>query len=165
MIGIILVIISGVSGGQIASYKLIDKVRFIEEYMEFIKNTENEIRYSGILLEEIIFKQKGNSRFSHLAKKCSVYIKQGDSFHTAWEKAFSPVKNELFFSSSFFEILMNFGLKLGTSDVSSQISHCKYNFELAKSYLETAREEKKAKCKLYRILGISTGIALALFLV
>lgn len=161
----LILIATGGMGGYSASVKLSQKVRFIEEYLEFIKIVENEIRYNGNYLSEIINKHKGDSVFYLYINKCHEYIVESQPFPIAWKNAFSDIKNELSISNELENIINNFGIKLGASDIDGQISHCQYNYELALPYLKSAIEERRAYGKLYSILGICTGTVIALFFV
>ena len=58
-----MIVLAGITAGQTASLELTYKVRFIEEYMEFIKTIQNEIRYKGTYLEEIVKSEKRDGIF------------------------------------------------------------------------------------------------------
>ena len=160
-----MIVFAGIIAGQTASLDLSYKVRFIEEYMEFIKTLENEIRYRGTYLEQIVKNEKRDGTFYKLLQKCGFYMANGEPFPLAWEKTFSLNQNSPPLSKCLSEIIINFGLKLGTSDIEGQLSHCEYNYQLIKPYLKRAREEKIVKGKLYKVLGMCAGSAIALFVV
>jgi len=61
--------------------------------------------------------------------------------------------------------MQEFGEKLGTSNLESQVKLCKINIKLTESYLHEANEIKNKKSKLYVTLGISSGISLVLLLI
>lgn len=165
IVGILTLISSGILAGNMAALKLSARVRFIEEYMEFIKTLQNEIRYSGSHLEDILKEQNGNGVFYQALKKCLGYMNCGEAFPVAWKKTFSYTANNLPISKTLSEIIVGFGLRLGTTDVDGQISNCEYSYESAIPYLQKAREEKRTKEKLYQIFGVCIGATIALFLI
>lgn len=148
-----------------AAFRLAVRVRFIEEYMEFIKAVQNEIRYSGNYLENILKNQNQDGIFYPYLKKCLTYISDGKPFPVAWEKTFSSAESRSIISEDLSRIIIGFGLKLGTNDIEGQMSHCEYSYNLAIPYLQRAREEKRTKGKLYRVFGICISSAVALLLI
>lgn len=162
--GIILIIISGSAGGYSASIKLSKTVRFIEEFMEFVKIIENEIRYTGCCLSDIIKNYTKDTPFYSYIKICSQFELQGSSFPDAWAKAFSNTQ-EIGITYELSQIIYNFGLNLGSSDIDSQIAYCCHNYKLSEPYLQRAIQEKNTKGRLYNILGTCLGIAVSLFFI
>lgn len=152
-------------GGYCAALRLSQKVRFLEGYLEFIKTCQNEIRYTGNYLSDIVKNHSKEGIFYSYLDKCYGYISNADSFPCAWKKSFFNITRELSVSTELTEIIINFGLGLGTNDIDGQMSHCQYNYDLAYPYLQTARDEKKSKGKLYGILGVCISTATALFLI
>lgn len=152
-------------GGYSASIKLSQKVRFIEEYMEFIKIIQNEIRYNGNYLSEIINKHRGNGIFYSYLDTCYRCIMESKPFPVAWNLTFNNISSEMSISSELANIINNFGLKLGSTDIDGQISYCQYNYEIVLPYLKSAMEEKKTLGKLYSVLGICIAAGAALFFV
>ena len=160
-----MLIFSGILGGYSAAIKLIKKVNFLEGYIEFINICENEIRFTGNPLSEIIKNYSREGIFSSYLIKCYEYISLGQSFPSSWNKAFSDIDKTLSVPKEVKEIIINFGLGLGANDINGQISHCKYNYELILPYLKSSIEERKSKGKLYIILGTCIGAMIALFLI
>ncbi len=163
--GVLILILTGTIGGYSAAIKLSRKLRFLEGYAQFIKVCQNEIRYTGRYLSDIIKNYNAEGIFSLYLDKCCNYISFGEPFPKSWEKAFSSIPCELSVSPRLTEIIINFGLGLGVNDVEGQMSHCQYNYELVQPYIQTVREEKNTKGKLYSILGVCLGIAVSLFLI
>lgn len=163
ILGMVSLIISGYLGGRYAAFKLSKKVRFIEEYMEFIKIVQNDIRYNQNYLQDIIKNHRGDGPFCSYLNKCYKYISSGEPFPQAWIKTFSNVASEISISGNLANIINSFGLGLGSSDTEGQISHCRYNYSLMGPYLQSAIEERKSHGKLYSVLGTCLGTAAALF--
>ncbi|MBQ9679895.1 MAG: stage III sporulation protein AB [Ruminococcus sp.] len=62
-------------------------------------------------------------------------------------------------------LLLGFTDGLGTSDCESQIKHIKLYTHLLQEQIIKAREDIKVKSKMYRIVPLSAGIALALLMI
>lgn len=165
ILGIIFIIISGSVGGYTASVKLSQKVRFTEEFMEFIKIIENEIRYTGSCLSDIIQNHVKDTPFYSYIKKCSDFVSEGAPFPDAWSKTFSNISKEVGITYELSQIIYSFGLNLGSSDIESQIAYCRHNYKLTEPYIKNLIEEKNSKGRVYKILGTCLGMAIALFFI
>ena len=62
-------------------------------------------------------------------------------------------------------LLNDFSKGLGTSDTASQLRHIQLYVKLLQEQLNKARDEVERKSKLYRILPLSAGIAVAVLLI
>ncbi len=60
------------------------------------------------------------------------------------------------------QMISDFGIALGSTDLAGQAAHCQLMAQLLENQLETARQEKGKKAKLYSMLGIFFGVAMAL---
>lgn len=162
MLGIILVIISGSAGGYFASVRLSRKVRFIEEFLEFVQRVKNEIRYTRRPIAEIVQNHVKSSQFYSYIKTCLELNKKGVPFPTAWKNAFYPCKDETGITSELFRLITDFGENIGSGDTEAQINYCEYTSDSVKIQLDSAKKDRETKGKLYKILGTCAGAIAAL---
>ena len=81
----------------------------------------------------------------------------------AWEKEIKESDNSL--SKEDIEILLSIGKVLGTTDVEGQINQIILAEELIENKIKEAEIEKAKNAKLYRMLGTSAGLTLAIILI
>ncbi len=94
------------------------------------------------------------------AEKCAA----GADWGLAWKSAVLEDAAREGFSKKDVSLLLNFGAGFGTSDTQGQLSHFSLYSELAAQALKSAKEERDRKSKLYRMLGVSGGVAAAILL-
>lgn len=63
------------------------------------------------------------------------------------------------------KLICDFFSLIGTSDCDSQLSHCDLYISLIKQLLSSQKEEAVKKSKLYRLLGVFSGIGAGLFFI
>ena len=81
----------------------------------------------------------------------------------AWENALEEVNNNL--SKEDITVLKNLGKLLGETDVEGQINQIEVVNQFLNSQLENANEERRKNEKMYRTLGIVTGLTIAIILI
>ena len=150
--------------GYVISRKLALRVRFLQEYLQFISYIETEIRYARRVLIEIIGKYKNETEFKTFLVAVKANLNSGMSFSEAWRAAVYKIPNSYGLLKHDKELICEFGQKLGTTDVVGQVALCGLNKSLIGSVLDTAKEEKLKKSKLYFMLGSSFGVCLAIIL-
>ena len=150
--------------GYTASRKLLMRVLFLESLLKFINFLEVEIRYTTNPLPKLFEKYEDKEFLSDSLRQCLKNMETGLSIDKAWQKAIDEVPSSYGLSKQDKRIIKDFGENLGVTDVDGQLSHCSLNAQLINTSLENAREEKLRKSKLYIMLGLFGGIALALIL-
>lgn len=86
-----------------------------------------------------------------------------ESAGEAWINAFSDIKNNLLEED--ITILKNLGRLLGQTDVEGQVSEIEVVIQFLDTQLENARQEKLKNEKMYRTLGIVSGLTIAIILI
>lgn len=164
IIGFIIVIISGTLGGFAVYEKQRNKLKFFRQYLDFIENIKNEIRYSGKNLFDILSTYRCEYPFKIYIDK-SIDNLSKLSFEDSWKKSFKLCVKDLGISGSEESLIVNFGLGLGKSDTQSQINHCEHNLQMAKPHLKKLQDDYHSKGKLPLIVGTGCGIVIALLIV
>lgn len=147
-----------------ASHKLLMRVRFLQQYLQFISYLETEIRYSKRIIYEIIKTYNSENEFTVFLNSICANIENSISFDKAWEIAVNDLPNTYGLLNQDKETICDFGKELGNTDMDGQIALCKLNKTLIHATLENAKEEKNKKSKLYFMLGSSFGICLTIML-
>lgn len=142
----------------------LEHIKFLEAYISLILEIKTEIKYSQKTLFQIL-KGYGSGKFlSPIIEKC-LKFSENCSFETAWQKAFSGLGKNYFLSSEEENLVKNFALKLGSSDITSQENYCDYNISLVKPFLETALKNKAKNKNLPIVLGFCISLIVSIVLI
>lgn len=150
--------------GFVISHKLSVRVRFLQQYLQFISYIETEIRYAQRVLSEILGTYENETEFKSFLTIIKENLKSDISFFEAWSDAVHKIPNSYGLLKQDKELICEFGKELGATDVNGQMALCDLNKSLVNSILNAAKEEKIKKSKLYFMLGSSFGVCIALIL-
>lgn len=141
--------------------------RALRELQALLQMLENEISYLSNLLSEAFNRiyEGSNSQTAILFKKAAENLGiNGVTADVAWEKAVEENYAKLAFNKEDKVILLTFGKMLGNSDLEGQLK----NIKLISSQLQLqqlkAEELKQKNEKMYRSLGVLSGLAIAIIL-
>jgi stage III sporulation protein AB len=143
------------------SHRLAMRVYQLESFLRFLSAAQTEIRFSGLPVEQIIKKHGKDLKF---LKICSENFETGSGFISAWESSVNTAAKREGFNDQDIALLHNFGNGFGASDLDGQLSHCALYYELVTDELKGAKEDRTRKAKLYQMLGVFSGMAVALLL-
>lgn len=133
-----------------------------------IKLLETEIIYSATPLPEALESvyRKGNKKVSFIFKEIKEYLlsNKNASVLDSFIYITNLLREKLFFTEEDIEIIMTLGRVLGASNRIDQQKHFKLiNAQLVNQQREA--EDKKLKNeKMYRSLGVMTGLAITIIL-
>ena len=140
-----------------------DRVKYLENIQLCTSLLENEIRYTQTPIGEAFEKIKNNADGvikSILSYVCSEIKNRTDKpIHKIWSDAVDIYVNCL--NKADIEIIKSFGNHLGDSDVEGQIKNINVFSSKISYYLAVALKESEKNCKLYRNLGIYSGLLIA----
>ena len=159
-----MLILSGTAIGYLASHRLSMRVEFLSQYIKFISFCENQIRYSAIPIIEILKKQNELPIISPFIKNCINKMENDKTFLDSWHAASNEICKDTGLTNEDINLINDFGIRFGESDVEGQVSHCKLNIKLMNEILELAKENKQKKGRIYIMLGAFSGIAIALMM-
>lgn len=141
--------------------------RALRELQSMLQMLENEISYLSNLLSEAFERiYKGtNFETAILFKESAKYLCiNGCTADAAWERAVEENYGKLSLNAEDKTILLTFGKMLGNSDLEGQLN----NIRLVSSQLKLqeikAEEMKKKNEKMFRSLGVLSGLAIAIIL-
>lgn len=160
-----MLIASSTALGYATSRKLSLRVRFLQQYLQFISYIKTEIRYTQRVLSEIINSYNDTkSEISGFLSQVQKNLKLEKSFAKAWQEAVESSADTYGLRKSEKDLVSKFGGGLGATDVRGQISLCEMYQKLIGTAIEVAKEEKEKRSKLYLMLGVSAGISIAIIL-
>ena len=161
LIGAVLLVLAGTLAGYAESRRLSLRVRKLELFLRFLEAAQTEIRFSGMPVERILGQHPmGLAFLTECSEKCAA----GENFTAAWSESVGGRAAGEGFLPADRELLLGFGRGFGASDTDGQLSHCSLYSTLVQSNLDTAREERGRKAKLYQMLGVFAGLAVSLIL-
>ena len=166
-----MITVAGSLWGIIEYYSTIYAIKFLEQYVEFINILKTEIRYNKYPINEIInlySKRYSNIKdnwFCIYLSDCLKHIKDGHAFYKAWELTFNNIHKNISLSKTQENLITSFGIGLGNSDISGQLSHCEYHINTMGEQIKSLTETNKSKGKLKIVLGTCMGMLIALLLI
>ena len=114
------------------------------------------------VFEEISKNVKNN--IAKIFEKASIYMKT-DIITNAWGKSLEEEKNNTSLTKSDIEIIKGLSTLLGNVDLEGQVNNINLINELIDKQIEEARVEKNKNEKLYKTLGASIGLTIAIILI
>ena len=155
-------VVTGGSIGYFKSHALSMRVKFLEEFLNFITYMETQIRFCSDSLYKIVSRfDIENTSLSFLKYCCN----EDKPFNVLWEESLKHIPSDTGLQDSDLKIISELGSGLGTSDVDGQIAHCEIYKSHINSRLCDAKDERNKKGKLYQMLGICAGLTVALLLI
>lgn len=148
----ILIVLCSTLVGFSYSSKLSARKRLLDSFVLELKNVKTIIRYSSKELHTVFENSFINYKFC-----------DDKPFSEQWNdmlKMYSKILN-----ASDMEILINFGKTLGTSDLSGEISNIEMYIALLYSQISQAQQSIETKSGVYKTLGLSLGLAVAIILI
>ena len=161
---LILIITSSSYLGILFSKKYANREKEIKQMKTALNMFATKIKYTyepiPSLFMEIANKIGGN--IGNIFSLSDTIMKE-TSAGEAWEKALEEVKHNL--SKEDIIVLKNLSKLLGQTDIEGQISQIEVVNQFLTTQLENANEERRKNEKMYRTLGIVTGLTIAIILI
>ncbi len=152
-------------------HKLAEKYRLrpkqLQELELLLEMAASEINYTASPLPEIM--EKLGHRFSKSTGKLfsnvnRVMVNSEYTPEEAFRKAEDQCKQDLALSEEDWDLLRNLYLNLGKSDIDDQLKHIELCLAHLRNHFKTAQEERKKNERMWRYLGILTGLLLIVLL-
>lgn len=150
--------------GQLYSKKYINRVKELESIKQILNELKTKIKFTYKPLQDIFYEiaSNHNNNIGKIFENISNNMKDVD-LKEAWEKEIKESDNSL--SKEDIEIFLSIGKALGTTDVEGQVNQITLAEELIENKIKEAEIEKAKNAKLYRVLGTSAGLTLAIILI
>lgn len=126
------------------SYKLQRRRKYLSTILLFLNRLQATITFRKDDIEEIVF---------NLADDELAPLKNAENNH------YEKIIENLNFNNKDRELLSSFFKDLGTTDIDGELSHIKMYQELFSEQYKLSKEDIKNNGKLYRMLGLFSGLA------
>lgn len=158
LIGCALLIFACFFTGCLKAKKLYSRRDFLTDFLSFLTTLKTNIRYSG---EDIFTLLEATAEGCGTLWLSGFSLERGDP-ESAWHRRVNALYD--FVDKTDRQLLLDFGSKLGKTDLEGQLSHIERYETLFELRLENAVEEIAKKSKLYRAMGLFIGISAALLM-
>lgn len=141
--------------------------KILRELQALLQMFQNEISYLSNLLADSFYRIDALSKTeaSILFRDAAKYLKtNGITADMAWGKAVEENYEKLALNKEDKSILVSFGKMLGASDLEGQISNIHMLASQLKLQEMKAEEMRKKNEKMYRSLGVLSGLAITIIL-
>lgn len=151
-------------GGMYFSAALKNRVITLKRINYMLEEIYIMLKYRSATVYEITDALSRDERFSDFDFLREISFLSGRPFQQSWCES---LENHIPFgmNKSDAELLMSIGKQLGTSDLEGQISTVRLRQAELGTVISAAEEEYSRKAKLYRSLGVLTGVFIAIMLV
>lgn len=143
---------ASVAIGISLSSKLSQRVEILSQYMKLLEEVSVRLRYTGDPLA-VLF-QDNFVGYTFLRER--PFENQFQEMTRRFKDVLLPIDIRL---------LDDFARDLGAGDSESQLQHIRLYIKMLEERSKEAREDLKSKGKLYRVLPLSAGIAVAVLLI
>lgn len=160
----VLIFATSTTIGVMYSQKYQRRVAELKDFKTALNMLKTKIRFTYAPLKDIFYdisksaKSKTASVFENACKKMEHY-----SATESWELAIS--ETEMSITKEDKDILCQFGKLLGKTDIDGQLNEIELSLNFLDTQIEKAEDEKQKNAKLYKSLGIITGIGLIIILI
>lgn len=167
-LGGLLIIVSTTSMGFLYGSRFsnrFDNLIFLEQCFKIL---ETEIVYGAVPLPEALTNvyNKGNKKVSFIFEEIKIYLlnnKKGDVFNS-FTSVTAVLRDKLNLKERDIEIFLSLGRVLGSSDRQDQEKNFKFILNQIAILQKEAKLERDKNEKMYKNLGILTGIGIVIIL-
>lgn len=142
---------------KIYEYRVIELRKFLNGILMFKNKIEFTYEPISCIFSDIskVIYDNDNNLFAEIQKKDS-------NISIAWNDAIDGVKN---INKEDKEIIKMFGKLLGKTDIKGQLGQIELTKKLIEKQIEKAEIEKEKNFKLYKTMGMISGIGICIILV
>ena len=152
--------------GNLYSKKYVKRVEDLEKMKNMLNVFKAKIKFTGLTIQEIFSQlyQDNQDNIGEIFKVANEYMND-KSTKDAWNTALDDMKNKNDLNPEDINVLKSLGKMLGNTDIEGQVSQIELTENLLNEKIMEAQEAKKKNAKLYKTLGIATGLAIAIILI
>ncbi len=158
-IGLIFIVLTFFGIGYYLSLRLKYRYDFLISFKEFLSVLKINMRYSGSEIYNLVKKSVPDC-FNEIFDRGSK-----DSFNNYWRECIESIPKTYALKKDDYSLLYEFGKLLGTTDIEGQLNHIDLYCELFETNINNSKQELKQKSKLFILLGLFSGITIALLLI
>ncbi|WP_077370075.1 stage III sporulation protein SpoIIIAB [Anaerosalibacter sp. Marseille-P3206] len=166
--GSLLIILSSSLMGYMYGIRYRDRVNNLVLLENCIKLLETEIIYAANPLPEALMNvyRKGNQKVSYVFERIAdeLVVNKSGTVYECFESVVNISRDELCFKDEDIELFLTLGRTIGTSDRFDQEKNFKLILTQIKTLEVEAQLSKEKNEKLYKSLGILSGLAIVIIL-
>lgn len=162
-----MILFSSSSIGFLVAHKISLRPQQLQQIKTALEMLKTEIDYGMTPLPEAFNKLSQNlqSPVAELFRLAKINIEEGLVAQEAWQKAVTEVISELALLEEDRNVILDIGCNLGNSSSADQIRHLQLAQEKINNLYQEAVLEKQQKVKLWRYLGVLTGLLVVIIIV
>lgn len=151
--------------GNLYSKKYVNRVSELEKIKNMLNVFKAKIKFTGLTIQEIFSQiyEDNQDNIGEIFKLANEYMNDTSS-KEAWEKALEDSKKSNNLDVEDINALKNLGKMLGNTDIEGQVSQIELTENLLNEKIVEAQEDKRKNTKLYKALGVATGLGIAIIL-
>lgn len=152
--------------GELYSKKYSNRVIELEKIDNMLNIFKAKIKFTCLTIQDIFSQiyEENKDNIGEIFKATNENMYQNTASE-AWCMALDSSKEKTNLNEGDIDTLKSLGKMLGNTDVQGQISQIDLTKELLQKQIEEANEEKKKNSKLYKTLGVATGLTIAIILI
>lgn len=160
--GAILLVSASFTIGCVFSKKLYSRRDFLKSLIVFISNLSTQLRYNSSDIFTIITL---SAQISELEFFDFTDNELAQPFYEQWKEKIQLLPKSLSLNRSDIDLLTEFGLELGKTDIDGQLKHIELYNTIFEKQLNDAENAIIQKSKLYKTMGFFAGTAVALMII
>ncbi len=143
------------------------RTALLDEIMLMISVVESRLRYARLPVTDLLRVLDESPGLSQLGfiKNCREKVCFGEPFPEAWRNSVRSETELCKLLADSAEHLASFGADIGSTDLESQLSGCRYYIGVFGRDLDLQREKSRKYSKLFPPLGMLIGISAAILIV
>lgn len=130
----------------------------LECCIRLIRTFDMKIGYSGEPVNEIIKKSVEDEELKALTFLKNIANSEQSDFYQAWKENIEEFSTFSYLNKGDIALLLSFGEKLGTTDISYQTQLCNEYLTLFEDRYQTAKQKKAERLKICRLSGAICGL-------
>lgn len=152
--------------GNLYSKKYSNRLYELEKINGLLNIFKAKIKFTCLTIQEIFNQiyEENKDNIGEIFKNASDYMNE-ESSKKAWEKSLENATKKTNFNEEDITTLKTLGKMLGNTDMAGQVSQIEFTEQMLLERIENAKVEKKKNSKLYKTLGITAGLAIAIILI
>ena len=152
--------------GNLYSKKYSNRLNELEKIKNILNVFKAKIKFTCVPIQDIFSQLYSDNQdnIGEIFKQVNIYM-NNNSAQESWGKALEEAKDKTNLSNEDIAALKTLGKMLGNTDIDGQVSQIELTENLLTKQIENAQEEKKKNLKLYKTLGVATGLTIAIILI
>ena len=152
--------------GNLYSKKYSNRLYELEKINGLLNIFKAKIKFTCLTIQEIFNQiyEENKDNIGEIFKNASDYMYE-ESSKKAWEKSLENATKKTNFNEEDITTLKTLGKMLGNTDMAGQVSQIELTEQMLLERIENAKVEKKKNSQLYKTLGITAGLAIAIILI